>query len=145
SGGGTGGITAWGRDRVTAAIAAKAAKGVMHVYPVVSAAIAAISKPSHTGRNHTVGRSVISGSSLEDRLRWLRPGRSPGSRIVLVPASSQPSRPVTLAGFVPDYSDGVAAGTHRLPWAPVALPGSVTVKLLECRRDCKSQPRREFS
>jgi hypothetical protein len=21
-------------------------------------------------------------------------------------------------GFVPDYSDGVAAGSHRLPWGP---------------------------
>ena len=42
------------------------------------------------GRNHTVGRSVISGSSHEDRLRLWRPGRSPGSRIVLLPASSQP-------------------------------------------------------
>src|SRR5260370_39825038 len=46
-----------------------------------------------------------------------RPGRSPGSRIVLLPAPSQPYRPVAHAGFVPDYSDGVAADSHRLPWA----------------------------
>jgi hypothetical protein len=25
---------------------------------------------------------------------------------------------VALAGFVPDYSDGVAADSHRLPWGP---------------------------
>src|SRR3989449_4308023 len=51
-----------------------------------------------------------------------RPGRSPGFRIVLLPA---PSRlpPVAFAGFVPGYSDGVAAVSHRLPWAPRGHPG----------------------
>ena len=48
-----------------------------------------------------------------------RPGRSPGSRIVLLPT---PSRPTAASGctvgFVPDYSDGVAADSHRLPWGP---------------------------
>ena len=48
------------------------------------------------------------------------PGRSPGSRIVLLPAPSQPVyRPVALAGFVPEYSDGVAADSHRLPYCPL--------------------------
>src|SRR5882724_8959572 len=114
-------MTASRRDSVVAAITANAANGVMHVYPVVIAAIAAISNPSHRGRNHTVGRAVISGSSLEDRFEVLRPGRSPGSRIVLLPVFPA-SRPVTLAGFVPDYSDGVAAVSHRLPWALMGIP-----------------------
>src|SRR5262245_37591520 len=47
------------------------------------------------------------------------PGRSPGSRIVLLPAPSQPRGQWPFAGFVPDYSDGVAADLHRLPWRPI--------------------------
>ena len=48
-----------------------------------------------------------------------RPGRSPGSRIVLLPTPSRPALwPVALVGFVPDYSDGVAADSHRLPCGP---------------------------
>jgi len=43
---------------------------------------------------------------------------------------------VTFAGFVPDYSDGVAADLHRLPWALTAIPGA-TVKLFEARDKCK--------
>src|SRR5207247_8024063 len=31
--------------------------------------------------------------------------------------------PVAFAGFVPDYSDGVAADSHRLPWGPPWGPG----------------------
>src|SRR4029453_9375904 len=59
------------------------------------------------------------GSSREDRRdRDARAGRSPGSRIVLLPAPSQPRGPVAVAGFVPDYSDGDAADSHRLPWTP---------------------------
>src|SRR5882672_11670258 len=53
-----------------------------------------------------------------------RPGRSPGSRIVLLPAPSRSHRPVALAGFVPDHSDGVAAAFYRLPWALVGIPGA---------------------
>jgi hypothetical protein len=30
-----------------------------------------------------------------------------------------PFRPVALAGFVPEYSDGVAADSHRLPYCPL--------------------------
>src|SRR5262249_8663545 len=60
-----------------------------------------------------------------------RRGRSPGSRIVLLPAPSRPRRPVALAGFVPDHSDGVAAAFTAFPgpsWASRALttPGTVT-------------------
>src|SRR4030095_13558069 len=33
-------------------------------------------------------------------------------------------RPLTLAGFVPDYSDGVAAASHRLPWALMGIPNA---------------------
>jgi hypothetical protein len=47
-----------------------------------------------------------------------RPSRSPGFRIVLLPAPSRPSGQWLLAGFVPGYSDGVAADSHRLPWGP---------------------------
>jgi len=36
---------------------------------------------------------------------------------------------VTRAGFVPDYSDGVAAVSHRLPLALLGIPGAFTVKL----------------
>src|SRR5262249_58750950 len=49
--------------------------------------------------------------------------RSPDFRIVLLPAPSRLS-PVAVAGFVPRYSDGVAAGSHRLPWAPAGPPGA---------------------
>src|SRR5206468_8235170 len=135
-------MTASRRESVVAAITAKAANGVMHVYPVVIAAIAAISNPSHRGRNHTVGRSVISGSSLEDRLKVVAPGQVSWLSYRPTPRVFPASRPVTLAGFVPDYSDGVAAVSHRLPWALMGIPGAFTVKLFECRRDCKPASRR---
>src|SRR3989441_8261776 len=59
------------------------------------------------------------------------PGRSPGSRIDLLPAPSRPRRPVALAGFVPDHSDGVAAASTAFPgpsWASRAriTPGTLT-------------------
>src|SRR5438445_6900224 len=117
-------MTASRRESVVAAITAKAANGVMHVYPVVIAAIAAISNPSHRGRNHTVGRSVISGSSLEDRLKVVAPGQVSWLSDRPTPRVFPASRPVTLAGFVPDYSDGVAADSHRLPWGPSGRPGA---------------------
>src|SRR5258708_37999327 len=69
-----------------------------------------------------------------------RPGRSPGSRIVLLPAPPQPYRPVAHAGFVPDYSDGVAADSHRLPWALFghhgrpSAEGTVSKRLLDFKR-----------
>jgi len=31
---------------------------------------------------------------------------------------------VAIAGFVPDYSDGVAADSHRLPWVSHESPGT---------------------
>src|SRR5438067_1701824 len=40
------------------------------------------------------------------------------------PRTFPASRPVALAGFVPDYSDGVAADSHRLPWGPRGHPGA---------------------
>src|SRR5512132_4476210 len=54
-----------------------------------------------------------------------RPGRSPGFRIVLLPAPSRLS-PVAFAGFVPGYSDGAAAASPRLPWALVGTLGAKT-------------------
>src|SRR2546429_3423642 len=65
-----------------------------------------------------------SGSSLEDRRLGARPGRSPGSRIVLLPAPSRPRGQWLSAGFVPDYSDGVAAVFNRPPWALLGIPGT---------------------
>jgi hypothetical protein len=35
------------------------------------------------------------------------------------PRLPSPFRPVALAGFVPEYSDGVAADSHRLPYCPL--------------------------
>jgi len=61
---------------------------------------------------------------LEDRRLGARPGRSPGSRIVLLPAPSRPRGQWLFAGFVPDYSDGVAAAFNRLPWALLGIPGA---------------------
>src|SRR5262245_19683100 len=34
------------------------------------------------------------------------------------------SSPVAVAGFVPGYSDGVAADSHRLPWALLGTLGA---------------------
>ena len=63
---------------------------------------------SHSARRRVPGATIESpGPSLEDRLRRERPGRSPGSRIVLLPAPSQPgngqwhsrvSSPITVTG-----------------------------------------------
>src|SRR5262249_5699435 len=59
------------------------------------------------------------------------PGRSPGSRIVLLPTPSRP-RTTTASGanvgFVPDYSDGVAADSHRLPLARTRRAARPSVK-----------------
>src|SRR5262245_55275848 len=38
------------------------------------------------------------------------------------PRAFPASRPVASAGFVPDYSDGVAAASNRLPWGPSRAP-----------------------
>src|SRR5712664_1808557 len=66
----------------------------------------------------------FSGSSREDRLTVVR------ARAGLLALGSfysprlPGSSPVALAGFVPDYSDGVAADSHRLPWALVGALGA---------------------
>src|SRR3989442_12102032 len=86
-----------------------------------------------------------SGSSLEDRCAGARPDRSPGSRIGLLPAPSRPRGPWLPAGFVPDYSDGVAAVFNRLPWAPLGIPGAnYAVTVAESRRDRKRSARGRF-
>src|SRR2546425_6602059 len=86
-----------------------------------------------------------SGSSLEDRCAGARPDRSPGSRIVLLPAPSRPRGQWLSAGFVPDYSDGVAAVFNRLPWAPLGIPGAnYAVTVAESRRDRKRSARGRF-
>src|ERR687888_385350 len=86
-----------------------------------------------------------SGSSLEDRCAGVRPGRSPGSRIVLLPAPSRPRGQWLSAGFVPDYSDGVAAGFNRPPWALLGIPGAdYAVTVAESGRDRKRSARGRF-
>src|SRR5262247_14173 len=120
----------WPRGSDMAAITAKAAKGVTHVYIVVSAALAATSNPSHSGRNHALLEPRLSLRSDIVRVLPRRPGnvRAPGQVSWLsdrpTPRAFPASRPVTLAGFVPDYSDGVAAASHRLPWALVGTPSA---------------------
>src|SRR5206468_4435208 len=42
------------------------------------------------------------------------------------PRAFPASRPVALAGFVPDHSDGVAAASYRLPCALVGIPTLMT-------------------
>src|SRR5262249_54582454 len=61
-------------------------------------------------------------SSLEDWLRWFGSGQVSWLSDRPTPRAFPASRPVTFAGFVPDYSDRVAAASHRLPSAPHALP-----------------------
>src|SRR5215510_6461466 len=65
-------------------------------------------------------------------------GRSPDFRIVLLPAPSRLS-PVAVAGFVPGYSDGVAADSHRLPWAAWAPRAQKRAEASRLR--CQVQPR----
>src|SRR5687768_16659412 len=59
------------------------------------------------------------GSSREDRCRECAPGQVSWLSDRPTPRAFPASRPVAIAGFVPDYSDGVAADSHRLPWGPL--------------------------
>src|SRR4029453_17907302 len=68
--------------------------------------------------------ALIPGPPAKTGFGGTRPGRSPGFRIVLLPAPSRLSRQWPSAGFVPGYSDGVAAVSHRLPWALVGARGA---------------------
>src|SRR5881397_292808 len=45
------------------------------------------------------------------------------------PARADPSQWL-IVGFVPDYSDGVAADSHRLPWGPRSAGRPDTVNTL---------------
>src|SRR3989442_15765371 len=69
-------------------------------------------------------RRSIFQSSLEDRLRFGAPGQVSWLSDRPTPRAFPASRPVARAGFVPDYSDGGAAGSHPLPWAPPGPPGA---------------------
>src|SRR5262249_29135414 len=60
---------------------------------------------------------TVPGSSLEDRWWWCAPGQVSWLSDRPTPRAFPASRPVAFAGFVPDHSDGVAAVSHRLPWA----------------------------
>src|SRR5439155_1819101 len=48
---------------------------------------------------------------------WCAPGQVSWLSDRPTPRAFPASRPVAFAGFVPDHSDGVAAVSHRLPWA----------------------------
>src|SRR5499425_3215818 len=120
----------WTRGSHMAAITAKAANGVTHVYTRVSVALAATSDPSQRGRSHAALEPRLSLCSDIVRVLPRRLGEvhAPGQVSWLsdrpTPRAFPTSRPVALAGFVPDHSDGVAADLHRLPWGPREHPGA---------------------
>src|SRR2546425_5371875 len=64
------------------------------------------------------------GSSREDRVEKCARGQVSWLSDRPTPRAFPASWPVALAGFVPDYSDGVAADSHRLPWGPRGRPGA---------------------
>jgi len=64
------------------------------------------------------------GSSREDRCRECAPGQVSWLSDRPTPRAFPASQPVAIAGFVPDYSDGVAADSHRLPWVSHESPGT---------------------
>src|SRR5437867_2619843 len=67
---------------------------------------------------------AMPGSSREDRNRKCARGQVSWLSDRPTPRAFPASRPVALAGFVPDHSDGVAADSHRLPWGPRGRPGA---------------------
>src|SRR5262247_92127 len=67
---------------------------------------------------------TLPGSSLEDRCRWCAPGQVSWLSDHPTPRAFPADWPVASAGFVPDYSDGVAAVSHRLPWALASTLGA---------------------
>src|SRR2546427_8424157 len=69
-------------------------------------------------------RLISPGSSREDRLTVYAPGQVSWLSDRPNPRAFPALSPVALAGFVPDHSDGVAADSHRLPWAPVGTLGA---------------------
>ena len=74
------------------------------------------SHDEHPGRRMS-HRSV---SSREDRYGVDSPGQVSWLSDRPTPRAFPARTLVALAGFVPDYSDGVAADSHRLPWGPLA-------------------------
>jgi hypothetical protein len=62
-------------------------------------------------------------SSREDRYGVDSPGQVSWLSDRPTPRAFPARTLVALAGFVPDYSDGVAADSHRLPWGPLGEPG----------------------
>src|SRR5260370_19426772 len=64
------------------------------------------------------------GAPREDRVEKCARGQVSWLSDRPTPRAFPASRPVALAGFVPDYSDGVAADSHRLPWGPRGRPGA---------------------
>src|SRR5215470_19173162 len=61
-------------------------------------------------------------SSREDRSGMYSPGQVSWLSDRPTPRAFPARTLVALAGFVPDYSDGVAADLHRLPWGLLRQP-----------------------
>src|SRR5438094_10642360 len=81
--------------------------------------------PTTRRRPAAVVVALIPGPPARTGSGGARPGRSPGFRILLLPAPSRLiASGLAVAGFVPGYSDAVAADSHRLPWAPRAHLGA---------------------
>src|SRR5439155_708334 len=70
-----------------------------------------------TRRRHAPGPPSKTGVLVRARAGLLALGSSYSPRLPGLAASGSP------AGFVPDYSDGVAAAFNRLPWALRGIPG----------------------
>src|SRR6266705_2643341 len=89
-------------------------------------------------------RRSIFQSSLEDRLRFGAPGQVSWLSDRPTPRAFPASRPVARAGFVPDYSDGVAADSHSLPCALSSTLGANDAQTVaESPRARNARQRRE--
>src|SRR5215470_11533228 len=87
---------------------------------------------------HTVRQSTTTASAptLASRTRAMLSDRP-------TPRAFPTSRPVALAGFVPDHSDGVAADSHRLPWGPRRHPGANNAGTVSDDRPAPQPPGRQ--
>src|SRR6266508_399699 len=78
-------------------------------------------------------RRPVLGMRASGQVSWLSDRSTPHA----FPARLHPSQWL-IVGFVPDYSDGVAADSHRLPWRPRSAGHPDTVNMLTLtERDCR--------
>src|SRR6266542_6877637 len=83
-------------------------------------------------------RRPVLGMRASGQVSWLSDRSTPHT----FPARLHPSQWL-IVGFVPDYSDGVAADSHRLPWRPRSAGHPDTVNMLTLtERDCRVKPTR---